>query len=53
MKKVFNPSSIYKSTVYYYSQRDVIEALGLKVPKNTVVSISCDGHNKVIVTIYE
>ena len=53
MKKVFKPSSVYKSTVYYFSQRDVTEALGMKVPKNTVVTVQCDGSNKVIVTVYE
>lgn len=46
------PTDTYITTVYLFGQREVIAALGIKMRKNEVHQLYCDGSNKVRVELH-
>lgn len=43
----------YICETYLFSQREVVEALGLKVPQSHIVRVYCDGDNKVRIEVFK
>lgn len=50
--KCYESDQKYLATTYLFSPKTVIEALGLKIHNNAVVTLTAQESHKVIITVY-